>query len=68
MKRAVLGSFIGILLVLTGCDKAVDFNNGEQKISYVLGQSIGANIQSQGMQVNEKSFLQGVQDGLKQTS
>ncbi|RAP36879.1 hypothetical protein DID80_04720 [Candidatus Marinamargulisbacteria bacterium SCGC AAA071-K20] len=68
MKRVLLSSLMGLLLVVVGCNKPVDFNNSEQKISYVLGQSIGTNMQAQGLEIDENSFLQGIQDGLIKTS
>jgi FKBP-type peptidyl-prolyl cis-trans isomerase FklB len=68
MKRVLLGSLVGLLLVAFGCNKTVDFNDGEQKISYVLGQSIGTNLQAQGLEIDENAFIQGVQDGLNDAS
>lgn len=68
MKRVLFASIAGLLFFVSACNKPVDFDNSDQKISYVLGQSIGSNLQAQGIEIDQNAFLQGIQDGLKDAS
>ncbi len=69
MKKTSALILTGVLiagLTLTGCktDGKIKFNNDLEKVSYAIGQSIGANIKMQNLGLNVKSLKKGLDDGL----
>jgi FKBP-type peptidyl-prolyl cis-trans isomerase FklB len=62
--KTLCWSWLALSLVFCGC-KGGDFSKPENKISYVIGQSLAADFNNQGFIVNADALKNGVRDALK---
>lgn len=71
--RIILSSVLTVLFIVTSCaqDKKMnkdDLQSQEQKVSYAIGHDIGKNFKTQGMEISIAEFVQGLKDGIADSS
>lgn len=66
MSSKFLLSAVSISLLSLFTSAQAQFNSVEQKASYAIGVDLAQNLRSQGIELDVNTFLQGLEDALKQ--